>query len=104
MRSQLLRLSVACALLAMLVDTANAQQNTGVSGAAIGDACRKEICDFAVAGCMQADLSLNPLASTAAEKKGYCTQFFSGCISRYITPDLPWYSPEMAIRFLKCPS
>jgi hypothetical protein len=24
-------------------------------------------------------------------------------MSRYITPDLPWYSPEMAIRFLKCP-
>jgi hypothetical protein len=94
----------ASVLLAMVAVAANAQQTTGGPAAATGEACRKEICDSAVAGCMRADLSLNPLAGTEAEKKVYCAQFFSGCMNRYITPDLPWYSPEMAIRFTKCPS
>ena len=69
-----------------------------------GDACRKEICDSAVAGCVRANQSLNPYARTEAEKKEYCAQFLPGCMTRSISPDLPWYSPEMVARFLKCPS
>jgi hypothetical protein len=69
-----------------------------------GDACRKVICDAAVTACMRADLSLNPLAGTEAEKKVYCAQFSPGCMTRSINPDLPWYSPETVARFLKCPS
>ena len=69
-----------------------------------GDACRKEICDAAVAACMRADLSLNPFASTEAEKKSYCGQFFPGCMTRSVSPDVPWYSPETVARLLKCPS
>ena len=66
-----------------------------------GDECRKEICDGAVAGCMQANLSVNLLASTASEKKAYCDQFFAGCMTRSITADFNWYSPETVQRFLK---
>jgi hypothetical protein len=69
-----------------------------------GDACRKDICDTAVAMCMRADLTLNPLAGTEAEKKVYCAQFSTGCMTRSIAPELPWYSPETVARFLKCPS
>jgi hypothetical protein len=69
-----------------------------------GDACRKDVCEAAVAACMRADLSLNPLARTEAEKKVFCAQFFAGCMTRSITPDVPWYSPETVARFLKCPS
>ena len=69
-----------------------------------GDACRKEICGSAVAGCMRADQTLNPYARTEAEKKQYCAQFLPDCMTRSISPDLPWYSPEMVARFLKCPS
>ena len=94
--------TITCTMVAVFAAIANAQQTIGASDTATGNACRKEICDSAVTGCMRADLSLNPLAGTAAEKKSYCATFFSGCMSRYITPDLPWYSPEMAIRFLKC--
>jgi hypothetical protein len=68
-----------------------------------GDVCRKEICDSAVAACMRADLSLNPYARTEAEKKQYYAQFLPDCMTRSISPDLPWYSPEMVARFLKCP-
>jgi hypothetical protein len=96
----------ACILLAMFASAAHAQQPAAPgspSASPTGNTCRKEICDDAVAGCMRADLSLNPLASTETEKKGYSVQFFSGYMRRYITPDLPWYSPEMADRFLKCP-
>jgi hypothetical protein len=71
---------------------------------AAGDACRKEICDAAVAACMRADLSLNPFASTEAEKRSYCGQFFPGCMTRSVSPDVPWYSPETVARLLKCPS
>ena len=69
-----------------------------------GDACRKEICDAAVAACMQANLSANPLASSQDEKKTYCDQFFSGCMTRTILANFVWYSPETVQRFLKCPS
>jgi hypothetical protein len=69
-----------------------------------GDACREEVCDSAVAGCVRADQSLNPYARTETEKKAYCAQFLPDCMARSITPDLPWYSPEMVARFLKCPS
>ena len=69
-----------------------------------GDACRKEICDGAVAACMKANLSINPLASTQSEKKTYCDQFFAGCMTRSITANFTWYSPETVERFLKCPS
>ena len=75
-----------------------------VLASAAGDACRKEICDAAVEACMRADLSLNPFASTEAEKKTYCGQFFPGCMTRSVSPDVPWYSPETVDRFLKCPS
>jgi hypothetical protein len=47
-----------------------------VLASADGDACRKEIRDAAVKACMRADLSLNPFASTEAEKKEYCAQLF----------------------------
>jgi hypothetical protein len=68
-----------------------------------GDDCRKKICSSAVSGCMRSDQTLNPLAWTEADKKTYCAAFFNGCMTREITPDLPWYSPEMDARFLKCP-
>ena len=105
--SKLSRLLAASILFAMLAAATHAQQTTDVPGApstkATGEDCRKEICNSAVAGCLRADLSLNPLASTEAEKRTYCAQFFPGCMNRYITPDMPWYSPEMADKFLKCP-
>jgi hypothetical protein len=69
-----------------------------------GDACRKEICETTQSACMQADLSLNPRAATEAEKKIYCTQFFTGCMTRSIVANVAWYSPETVERFLKCPS
>jgi hypothetical protein len=69
-----------------------------------GDACRKDICEAAVVACMLTDLSLIPFARTEDEKKAYCGQFSAGCMTRSITPDLPWYSPETVARFLKCPS
>jgi hypothetical protein len=65
-----------------------------------GEACRKEICDSAVAACLRADLSLNPFAHTEAEKKAYCAQFFLGCMTRSVYADVPWYSPETVDRFL----
>ena len=106
--SKLSGLLPASILFAMLAAAAHAQQAIGVPGApsatATGEDCRKEICNSAVAGCLRADLSLNPLASTEAEKRTYCAQFFPGCMNRYITPDMPWYSSEMADKFLKCPS
>ena len=78
-----------------------------VAGAACaspaGDECRKDICNTAVASCMRADQALNPLARTAAEKQAYCTTFFTGCMTRSLSPDLPWYSPELVTRFLQCP-
>jgi hypothetical protein len=72
-------------------------------GSPTGDACRKEICDSAVSACMRADHPLNPIAWTKAEKQAYCAAFFNGCMTRTITPDLPWYSPEMVANFLQCP-
>ena len=54
-----------------------------------GDACRKEICNSAVAGCMRANQSLNPDARTETEKKKYCAQFLPDCMTRSISPDLP---------------
>lgn|SRR5215813_11771209 len=69
-----------------------------------GDTCRKEICDGAVAACMQANMSVNPLAGTESEKKTYCDQFFAGCMTRSIMANFTWYSPETVQRFLKCPS
>jgi hypothetical protein len=68
-----------------------------------GDDCRKKICGSAVSACMRADHALNPVAWTGALKKTYCAAFFNGCMTREITPDLPWYSPEMDARFLRCP-
>jgi hypothetical protein len=68
-----------------------------------GHACRKEICDSAVSACMRSDQALNPIAWTKAEKKAYCAAIFKGCMTRSITPDLPWYSPEMVAQFLQCP-
>jgi hypothetical protein len=53
---------------------------------------------------MQANLSLNPLASTQPEKKTFCAQFYPGCMTRSIAPDFAWYTPETVARFLKCPS
>jgi hypothetical protein len=75
-----------------------------VLASADGDACRKVICDAAVEACMRTDQSLNPLAGTQAEKKAYCTQYLPGCMTRSVSPDVPWYSPETVARFLKCPS
>jgi hypothetical protein len=68
-----------------------------------GHACRKEICDSAVSACMRSDQALNPIAWTKAEKQAYCAAIFNGCMTRSITPDLPWYSPEMVAQFLQCP-
>jgi hypothetical protein len=52
---------------------------------------------------MRSDQSLNPLCFTAAEKKSCCAAYLDGCMDRYVTPDVPWYSPETLARFLKCP-
>lgn len=49
-----------------------------------------------------ADQTLNPFAPTEAEK-GYCAAIFTGCMSRDITADLPWYSPDRVARSLQCP-
>lgn len=68
-----------------------------------GDECRKQICDSAVSSCLRTDLALVPMARTEAEKETYCTTFFNGCMTREITADLPWYSPDMVARFLQCP-
>ena len=68
-----------------------------------GEACRMAICRSAVSPCLQADLALNPFAHTEAEKQSYCTAFFNGCMTREVTADLPWYSPQMLARFLQCP-
>ncbi len=68
-----------------------------------GDTCRKDICSSAVSQCLSADQALNPFARTEAEKRTYCATFFNGCMTRSITPDLPWYSPQMLARFLQCP-
>jgi len=68
-----------------------------------GDECRKQICNSAVSSCMRADLALVPMARTEAEKQAYCTTFFNGCMTREVTADLPWYSPQMVARFLQCP-
>ena len=67
------------------------------------DACRKEICDSAVAACMRTDQSLNPLAATQTEKKSFCDTYFNGCMRQYVPADVPWYSPETVARFLQCP-
>jgi len=96
-----LRTVIAISLLAPLLGSLFGTQALATSA---GDACRKEICDSAVAGCMRADQSLNPYARTETEKKVYCAQFFPDCMTRSISPDLPWYSPEMVARFLMCPS
>jgi len=96
-----LRTVIAISLLAPLLGSLFGTQALATSA---GDACRKEICDSAVAGCMRADQSLNPYARTETEKKAYCAQFLPDCMTRSITPDLPWYSPEMVARFLRCPS
>jgi hypothetical protein len=69
-----------------------------------GDACRKEICDSAVAACMRTNQPLNPLTGTESEKKTYCAQFFAGCMTRSVVPDVAWYSPETVDRLLKCPA
>ena len=69
-----------------------------------GDICRKEICDGAVAACMQANMSVNPLAGTESEKRTYYDQLFAGCMTRSIIANFTWYSPETVQRFLKCPS
>ena len=68
-----------------------------------GDECRKQICNSAVSSCLRTDLTLVPMARTEVEKQTYCTTFFNGCMTREITADLPWYSPEMVARFLQCP-
>ena len=68
-----------------------------------GDECRKQICNSAVSSCLRADLALVPMARTEGERKTYCTTFFNGCMTREITADVPWYSPEMVARFLQCP-
>jgi len=67
-----------------------------------GDACRKEICESVVEGCMRMDLSSLRVASTDARKKEYCGAFFHGCMTRNIAANMPWYSRETIGRFLKC--
>jgi len=73
------------------------------SASPAGDECRKDICNGAVSSCMRADQALNPLARTAAEKQAYCATYFNGCMTRSISADQPWYSPEHLTRFLQCP-
>ena len=53
---------------------------------------------------MRTNQSMNPLASTESEKKTYCDQFFAGCMTRSVVPDVAWYSPETVDRLLKCPT
>jgi hypothetical protein len=77
--------------------------NASAFASPTGDECRKQICNSAVSSCMRADLALVPMARTEAEKQTYCTTFFNGCMTREVTADLPWYTPEMVARFLQCP-
>ena len=106
-RAELPGLPAACVLLAMFAAAAHAQQTTGVPGRRVqtttGDACRNKVCDFAVAGCMRADRSKNPLGTRKRRSRVTAPSFSLGRTSCQIT-NLPWYSPEMAVRFLKCPS
>jgi hypothetical protein len=88
----------------LLLGLSIGQLPTAGLASSTGDACRKEICNNAVSECMRADLALNPLARSETEKKQYCGQFFPGCMTRTITPDVDWYSPTTVERFLKCPS
>jgi hypothetical protein len=99
MKTKAASLLIAIGLLQLVSDVVS----TLALASPAGDDCRKEICNAAVSGCMRADQTLNPLARTEAEKKTYCAAFFNGCMTREITPDLPWYSPEMDARFLQCP-
>jgi hypothetical protein len=98
------RLIIGGVLLDVLVFAVCASGSFAGTTPQTGDECRKEICDASVAACMRADLTLNPLARTADEKKSYCAQFFPGCMTRSISPNLPWYSPEVVVRFMQCPS
>jgi len=75
---------------------------TQARASATGDACRNEICQSVVEGCMQMDLSSLRIASTDARKKDYCGAFFHGCMTRNIAANMPWYSRETIDRFLKC--
>ena len=77
---------------------------TAARASPAGDACRKDICDNAVAECLRANLQLNPFARTEDEKKAYCAQFFPGCMTRTISADVTWYSPTTVARFMQCPS
>ena len=77
--------------------------NTSAFASPTGDECRKQICNSAVSSCMRTDLTLVPMARTEAEKQTYCTTFFNGCMTREVSADLPWYSPETVARFLQCP-
>ena len=75
-----------------------------VAASQAGDACRKEICEGAVAECVQANQQLNPLAANQDEKNAYCRTFYLGCMTRTIVANQPWYSPETVKRFMKCPA
>jgi len=78
--------------------------STAALASPAGDACRKEICDGAVAACMQADLSSVWFVRSEADKKTYCGNFFVGCMNRSIYPNRSWYSPETVTRLMRCPS
>jgi len=75
-----------------------------VAASPTGDACRKEICEGAVAECIQTNQQLNPLAGDQDEKKAYCRTFYLGCMTRTVVANRSWYSPETVKRFLKCPA
>jgi len=44
---------------------------------------------------MRADLAL-------ISKASLLHGVFQCCMTRNVTPDVPWYSPEMVARFLQC--
>jgi hypothetical protein len=102
--SQIDRRVIANVLLSSMLGLALSIASTWTIAEPTGEECRKQICDATVVNCMHTDQPLNPLARTEAEKKSYCGQFIDGCMERYITPDLPWYSPDDLARFMRCPS
>jgi hypothetical protein len=102
--SKIDRRVIGIVLLSSMFGLALSIASTWTIAESTGEECRRQVCDSATANCMRTDQPLNPLARTEAEKKSYCAQFFDGCMKRYITADLPWYSPDDLARFMRCPS
>ena len=82
MKTKAGRLLIAVCMLQLVTHVVS----TSALASPTGDNCRKEICNSAVSGCMRSNQTLNPIASTEAEKKTYCAAFFNGCMTSRDNP------------------